>query len=386
LKLRAGYGTSAAFPTGYPISSTLSLNTQYFQDDAGVDVVTNSTASLLGNPDLRPQTIGELEFGLEGRFFDNRLSVDASLYNRITNDLIVDRPLDPSTGYTTTQTNVGQIENKGFELDVNYDVFRNPDGFNWNTGFNMSKQQAIVKDLGLDTDIVVYAGFSNLGNAAIEGEQLGVIVGSAIARDENGNKLVNTAGDYVFENGNNIIGDPNPDFLLNWSNGFTYKGITVNALMTWVQGGDMFSYTTATLLGRGVVAEEGVNREASFILPGVQQGTGQPNTVQINNSDYYFGNVLYGPDEMLVYDATVFRLQEISLSYALPASVLEKTPFGNVSFTLSGNNLWWYAPNIPSNTNFDPNVAGLGVGNGMGFDYMTGPSSKRYGFSVKASF
>ncbi|MDA8596282.1 SusC/RagA family TonB-linked outer membrane protein [Flavobacteriaceae bacterium] len=385
LKVRAGYGTSASFPLGYPIATTLSLDTQYFQDDAGVDVVTNSTALTLGNPNLKPQTIGELELGIEGRMFDNRLSMDLSVYRRVTNDLIVTRPLDPSTGYTNTETNVGQIENNGFEIDLALDVFRNPSGFNWNTAINMAKSEAITKDLGLDTDIVVYAGFTNLGNAAIVGESLGTIIGTSIARDENGNKMVNGAGDYVVQNGNNIIGDANPDFNFNWSNGFSYKGLSVNALMTWVQGGDILSYTTATLLGRGVVAEEGVNREASFILPGVNPA-GEPNTTQINNSDYYFGNVLYGPDEMLIYDATRFRLQEVSVAYSLPQSILENSPFGTVSFTVSGNNLWFYAPNIPGNTNFDPNVAGLGVGNGRGFDYLNGPSSKRYGFSVKATF
>jgi TonB-linked SusC/RagA family outer membrane protein len=385
LKLRAGYGTSASFAGGYPIAATLSLATQYYQNGDGQDVVVNSTAATLGNPGLKPQTIAELEFGVEGRLFDNRLSVDFSFYNRITNDLIVSRPLDPATGYSNTRTNVGEIKNNGFEVDMNLDIFRNPNGVNWNTGINMSKSNPVVVDLGLDTDRVVYAGFTNLGNAAIVDQPLGTIVGSAIQRDENGNKQVNSAGSYVENPEAVIIGDATPDFQFNWSNGVSYKGLTLNALMTWVQGGDIMSYTTATLLGRGVVSEEGVNREASFILPGVNP-QGEPNTAQINNSTYYFSNVLYGPDENRIYDATRFRLQEVSLSYALSQKVLDKTPFGAVSFTLTGNNLWFYAPNIPKGTNFDPNVAGTGVGNGQGFDYLNGPSSKRYGFSVKATF
>ena len=66
--------------------------------------------------------------------------------------------------------------------------------------------------------------------------------------------------------------------------------------------------------------------------------------------------------------------------------MLEKTPFGTLSITFSANNLWYFTPNMPENTNFDPNVAGLGVGNGRGFEYLNGPSSRRYGLSVKASF
>jgi len=386
LKLRASYGSSASFNTGYPVSTTLSLNTQAFNTDEGVDIVTNSTSSFLGNPDLKPETINEIEFGLEGTFLDSRLTVDFSIYKRITNDLRVSRPLDPSTGYDNTQTNIGEIQNDGIELDLGINIIRNEgNGFNWNTNFNYSSSEAIVTDLGLDTDIVVFAGFSNRGNAALVGESLGTMIGSAIARDDNGNFRVNGSGSYVIQNGNNIIGDANPDFLLNMSNQISYKNFNLGFLFNWTQGGDMYSQTIQTLLGRGVVNQAGIDRANSFILPGVNPA-GETNTTQINNSTYYFSNVLYGPDEMGVYDATVFRLQELSLGYSLPSNMLEKTPFGSLSVTFSANNLWFHTPNMPENTNFDPNVAGLGVGNGRGFEYLNGPSSRRYGLSVKASF
>lgn len=386
LKLRAGYGTSANFPTGYPVSSTLSLDTQDFQDGEGVNIVTNTAGNTLGNVNLKPETISEIEFGIEARMLDNRLTLDASMYRRTTTDLIVDRPLDPSTGYTVTRTNVGEVQNDGIEIDLSYDWFKsNDNGFAWNTSLNWFKNEAIVTDLGLDTDIVVYEGFSNLGNAAIKGEPLGTMIGSAIARDENGNFKVNAAGSYVIEQGNNIIGDATPDFTMNVANSISYKNISLGFLFSWTQGGDMYSTTIATLLGRGVVNDGNVDRANSFILPGVNPA-GETNTTQINNSTYYFSNVLYGPDENLVYDATVFRLQELTLSYKLPQKYLEKTPFGSLSITFTGNNLWFHTPNMPENTNFDPNVAGLGIGNGAGFEYLNGPSSRRYGMSIKASF
>lgn len=385
LKVRVGYGTSANFPTGYPIAATLSLNTQDFQNRDGVDVVANTTGNVLGNPNLRPEKMGELEVGLEVAMMENRLSLDLSLFQRTTTDLIVDRPLDPATGFTITKTNVGEIVSEGIEVDLAYNWLRNANGVNWTTSVNWTKSQAIVTDLGLDTDIVVYAGFTNLGNAAIEGEQLSTMIGSVTDRDESGNFKVNGAGSYVVKQGNNIIGNATPDFTMNVNNAVSWKGINLGVLFTWIQGGDMYSTTAATLLGRGVIADEGVDRANSFILKGVNP-EGEPNTTQINNSTYYFSNVLYGADENLVYDATVFRLQEISLGYSLPKSIIDKTPFGLVSITFSGNNLWYLAPNFPENSNFDPNVAGLGVGNGAGFEYLNGPSSKRFGVSLKASF
>ena len=385
LKIRAGYGTSANFPTGYPIAATLNLDTQDFIDPrSGNVVITNTSGSVLGNPDLKPERIDEIEFGIEGRFLDSRLSLDLSIYNKITKDLIINRRLDPSTGFTSTQTNVGKISNKGVEIDLGMDWITSQDGLNWSTYVNWSTNDAIVDDLGQDTDLIVYSGFSTLGNAAIPGESLGTIVGSMITRDDQGRKVVNNQGSYDETFGTNIIGDANPDWLLNISNSMSYKNFSFNFLINHVQGGDIFTYTVATLLGRGLTTDT-LDRELSFILPGVNSN-GQPNTKQINNSTFYFSNVLYGPDEMLVYDGSVWRLGEISLSYSIPQSLLDKTPFGSASITASGYNLWYDAYNTPDGANFDPNIAGTGVGNGRGFDYLNGPSSKRFGASLKLTF
>ena len=384
LKVRAGYGTSANFPSGYPIASVLSLNTQRFQDQGGNMVIANTSGSQLGNPNLKPELIGELEFGVEGRFFNNKLSTDISIYNKITKDLIISRPLDPSTGYTSTQTNIGEIENKGVEIDLGMDWFNNPNGLTWNTFVNWSTNDAIVTDLGQDTEEIVYAGFSSLGNVAKVGKSLGTIVGSAITRHENGEFLVNSQGSYDITYGTNEIGNANPDWLLNISNTISYKNLSMSFLVNHVHGGDVFTYTVATLLGRGVLKET-ADRAQSFILPGVQ-ADGTPNSVMINNSTYYFSNVLYGPDEMLVYDASVWRLAEVSLTYKVPQSLLSKTPFGSIDLTASGYNLWYDAYNTPDGANWDPNIAGTGVGNGRGFDYLNGPSAKKYGLSLKLTF
>ena len=182
----------------------------------------------------------------------------------------------------------------------------------------------------------------------------------------------------------NIIGDANPNFLLNISNSISYKNLSFNFLINHVNGGDIYSMTVATMLGRGLTNDT-LDRELSFILPGVNSA-GEVNTRQINNSTFYFSNVLYGPDELQIYDGSVWRLGEISLTYDMPQSLIDKTPFGGISLTASGYNLWYNAYNTPEGVNFDPNIAGTGVGNGRGFDYLNGPSAKRYGASLKLTF
>ncbi|WP_299797028.1 SusC/RagA family TonB-linked outer membrane protein [uncultured Maribacter sp.] len=391
LKLRAGLGQSATFPTAYPTISVVEQNTQVFGE--GGEVTTNQVAGFRANPDLKPEILSEFEVGFESKFFSNRVSLDFTYFDRTTKDLIVREPLSPSTGFTFTQSNVGKIEGDGIEIDLGIDWFRSDDrsGFNWNTRANFTKNKFIVTEQ--EQDIIIYAGSSTLsvgGNAAIKGEQLGVIVGDAIARDAEGNFLIDDGGDYVTTevdiNGNvPVIGNPNPDYVMNVINSFSYKNWNLGFQISHIKGGDVVSNTIGTLLGRGLITET-LDRENTYILPGVSQSTGEVNNKQINNSTYYFNNILFGPTELKVYDASVLRLQELSLGYTFPAKALERTPFGSLTITAQGFNLWFDAYNTPEGANFDPNIQGAGVGNSQGFDFINGPSSRRYGVSLKATF
>ena len=389
LKVRASYGTSATYPGGYPIASTLSLNTKDFKVD-GVEVITNTTGSQLGNTGLKPELLAELEFGLEANLFDNRLSAEISYFDRQTTDLIITQPLDPSTGYTSTRTNIGEISATGWEVDLNADWIRG-DKFNWNTSVNYTTNQAIVEDLGQNTDQIVYAGFSTRGNAAIPGLPLTSMIGTSVARDDSGRPLVDASGSYRTNNDTNyktnkyaLIGDSNPDFIANIGNTITYGNLSLNVLFNASIGGDMYSSFIMTLLGRGITTDT-LDRELPYILPGVL-ADGSPNNKMIDNATTYFGNLILGGDELRTWDASVLRLSEVSLTYDIPSSWLDKTPFGAASISAQGFNLWYDAYNTPDGINYDPNIAGLGVGNGSGFEYFNGVSARRYGVSLKLTF
>ena len=407
LKVRAGYGTSAGFPGGYPTVNTVGQSTNVNGGAAG-GIITNSVSNFQANPDLKPELLGELEFGFDARVWNNRIGINASYFERTSKDLIVFKPLPTSSGYTSTQDNIGKIEGQGIEVDLDLNMFEilpvNVDGLSWNARVNFTTSENIVTEQ--TDDQIVFAGTTATwygGNAAIQGEPLGVIVGNRIERNDNGEYVVNASGNYGVEsvmaidsNGNEvpvgtdgsrtitpIIGDPEPDYVMNFINTLKYKNFTLGWQLSHTAGGDMISKTVATLLGRGGIPGE--ERKHTFILPGVN-ADGSENQLQINNSAYYFNNVLFGPLELSVYDGSVIRLQELSFSYDFPQKFLDKTPFGALSLTATGYNLWYDAYNTPDDANFDPNVAGVGVGNGRGWDLMNGPSSKRYGISIKASF
>lgn len=384
LKLRASYGTSAGFASSYPVANTLEADPRSFSDINGVVSASQQANSRLGNANLKPELLAETEFGFDAKFWDNRIGLNASYFLRNTKNLITETPIDPSSGYSSTFTNIGELKGNGIEVELNLNLVRNDgDGFNWDWTTNFFKGEMIVEDLG-ELQNVTIAGFTNLGNQAIEGEQIGVMVGSRVKRDANGNFVVNSVGDYAIEAGPFIIGNPNPDFTINTTNNFSYKNFNFNFLISYVSGGDIYSGTIAALLGRGLTTDT-EDRLQTFILPGVKED-GTPNDMQINNSTYYFNNVAFGPDELNVYDGSVVRLNEVSLGYSLPKKLIEKTPFGSLSFNVSGYNLYYNAFNTPKGVNFDPNVIGTGVGNGRGFDFLNGPSGKRYGFSIKATF
>ena len=153
--------------------------------------------------------------------------------------------------------NIGEIESEGVEADLGINWFRAKDegGFSWSTNLNFTAYETTVLDLGLDTDQVIYSGFSNLGNAALVGEPLGVFFGSRILRDANGDFVVGADGNYVQDPNDGIIGDPNPDWVANVRNSISYKNFTLGFQWNYTQGGDVYSSTISTLMGRGLITE-----------------------------------------------------------------------------------------------------------------------------------
>lgn len=387
LKLRIGYSTSAGFPDAYSTRSVLNIATRSFVDRTGTSVNTNAIGNQLANPDLRPELQKEIEAGIEGKFLKSRLSLDLTLYRRTANDQILNRDLDPSTGYTNQQINAGKVTNKGIELGLGYTVIQSRD-WKWQLDALYTINKSMVSDIPSYLKQIVTAGYTTLGNVAMNGYPLGIIQGYYFQRDPKTNqRLVSATGDYVTSTSPGIIGDANPNYKLTGISSLSYKRFNFRMQWDYTSGGDMYSATSSVLLGRGVTRDTEFDRAAGYILPGVSAG-GTPNTIQTSATQAYFNNTVAGgaADEAGIYDATVIRLREMSLSYNLPEKLLSKTPFGSLSFTLSGSNLWYYAPNFPKYVHFDPETSGLGVSNGKGLEFFTGPSSRRMGASIRVTF
>ena len=395
LKLRFAYGTSANFGSPYNTRSTLTLNAQTRVDNIG-NVVTSTQPALLANKDLKPELLTETEFGIESKLLENRVRLDLSFYNRVAKDQIINRPLDPSTGYGSVYINAGTIQNKGIEMQLGGVVLKTGD-FAWDLAVNYTRNRSLVKELPEGSKEILVNGFTNLGNFAIEGEPLNVIKGSYVERSPDGQLIVNEQGDYKAADEIGIIANPNPDWLGSVISTMTWKGLTFGMQWDYVHGGQVYSYTAQTMIGRGVAKDlESFDPTLPLILPGVREitdGSGNvtgytPNNIPLTTSGVFFGNTIIGgsPDDRGVYDATRVRFREISMAYSLPKTVTSKLKVGAINVSLVGNNLWFRAINAPKYAKADFDRTAFGTNNGAGFDFLGGPSARRYGVNVKITF
>ena len=116
------------------------------------------------------------------------------------------------------------------------------------------------------------------------------------------------------------------------------------------------------------------------------------NTTTMTESDLYFSDGTYSTfainscDEVAVYDATVLRLREVALSYRFPNRLANKLHLSGLELSIVGRNLWYWAPNVPKFSNYDPVVNSYGETNVQGIDYTSAPSTRRFAFNIKVTF
>jgi len=393
-KLRGGYASVGSDAPAEFLNTTFALGNTF----SAVPVIGNRTS--LGDQEITPEFTTEFELGTDLEFFKRRIALDFTWYKKITTDLISPVSVPSSSGFTTFNTNIGEMQNTGVEIGLTL-VPIQTENFKWTSFTTFTKNKNEVTELVEGLDRIQFD--ANQVAHAIEGQPFGVFYGTRFARDAGGNYLINEAGGGIIQDlQNGIVGDPNPDFKMGFINTFTYKNLTFRAQFDWKEGGDIQSISLNSLLGRGVTRDT-ENRERTFVIPGflgdgagnpILDGAGNqiPNTTQIDMNELYFspaGGNTFGintTDEGSVYDGTVYRLRELSLSYDIPSKWVDKTPFGKISISAFGNNLWYFAPNVPKYTNFDPEVTSFGSGRIQGIENSSAPTSKRYGFKLNLTF
>lgn len=407
-KVRAGFAKAGKDASPYVINNRFGLNPFFGNNAGGTGFPFNglpgaAISGAIGNLDLQPEFSKELEFGTDLNFFKDRVVLSATYYDKRSTSQISNVPLAYATGFTSYVTNFGEISNKGFEGTLTL-IPVDAGGFRWTSFTTFTRNRNIIEELREGTEQVLLGGnfFSDPQAVHRPGQPYGQILGSVAARDpQSGKVLINAANGTIIRSLTpGIIGNPNPDYIFGFTNTFTYKGLTLEGVIDFRKGGDVYSTTLASLMGRGVT-QDTEDREKTLVIDGVygnpntqqptlaQDGSTIRNVTAITLNDYYFGTgsaALSGPSEFSVYDGTTVRLREVTLGYSLPTSILEKTPFRGVTLSLSGRNLWWFSPNVPKHSNFDPETNTYGASNAQGFEYTNAPTSRRYGVNLRVNF
>jgi len=363
--------------------------------------------SSLEDPGLTPEFTRDLEIGSDLRFWKRRIGLEATYYNKKSTDLIYFIGLPTTTGYTSYFTNLGQIRNKGWEaaLDLKPITGKN---FQWDARVIFTKNTNTVEKLveGLTRDIV--GGF----NYIEAGFPYGYLRGSRSARTDEGELLINQiSGMPMVEPNAGMVGDPNADFKLGLTNILSFKGFQLNVLWDWTKGGNFYTETISSMLGRGVT-KDNEDREKSRVITGVYAnstpvigadglshytpllvgGKKVQNQTRVTTNDLYFTQgtgasfATNGAFEYAVFDGTIYRLREVSLSYSFPANLVKKLKLTGATFSLSGRNLWYLAPNVPKYTNFDPDINSVVSGNAQGVETGGAPSTRRIGVNLNLNF
>jgi TonB-linked SusC/RagA family outer membrane protein len=359
-------------------------------------------SSRIGNNGLTPEFVTSSEVGLNLGFFNNRLSLDAAYFVTKSTNQIFNVSVSPSSGYDTRTTNVGELQNKGFEFVLSATPVRS-NGFKWDINLNYTHIRNNVVSIapGVTQSGITGNGFIGITPSIVVGQPYGVVVSSAYPRvqdkDPNNKATYDPTGQYVGQYiinpttgqfaptvAGQVISNPNPNWIAGLTNTFSYKGFTLSALVDTRQGGQLYSFSAIDYRSGGQIYLTGIDRDQPRILPGVIQnadGTFRPNNIQLPAQTYWQG--LGGlASEAAVFDATVYRLREVSLNYTLPKGLLTKTPFGQASVGVSGRNLYFYAPGYY----MDPEVNTQGAGNIQGLDLSGPPNTRNYGVNVRLTF
>ena len=320
--------------------------------------------------------------------FRNKLKINGTLYKSSTYNQFFNVPMSASTGYTSIWTNGGRVDNKGIELSARFTQPLGP--VNWETYFtwtlNRNEIKKMLRDWKNPVDGQIYnllemypAQTSGYQTRLTEGGSMSDIYVRTLKTDEHGAIYVDPKTQLVTANpdGNEYYkyaGKATPNYNLSWGNSFSWKGLNLNFLFTYRNGGVVVSETQAILDYYGASeATQNARNNGGAIVNG--------KTIPAQAFYQTIGNPTKTIDAYYTYSATNLRLQELSLGYDVPVTKIVPWIKGmNVSFV--AHNLWMLYCKAP----FDPETTSNTGTYYQGIDYFIQPSLRSMGFSVKVKF
>lgn len=423
-KIRGSWGIVGNYPDIY--GANIAYNQNTLGSQGGNPVLYTTIPSSFGNDGIRPEEKHEYEFGMELKFFQGRLGLDASYYNAQVVDQILPLTLPSSSGANSVLTNIGTLRNKGYELGLSGTPV-DTGSFRWDIIVNVAKNENKVEKLAPGLDELLHADYD--GNAAqlksLVGQPMGDLYAHPVATDSQGRRIVDPNGLYKVDADNmEKFGNAMPKWTGGVMNSFSYKNITLDALVDGRIGGHVMPTALNWMISRGLTEEslnymdtehgglsyyEDVSGTRIQTTPSATAGPGgevvyhdgilldgvtndgQPNDQIASSADYYWtvynwGGPQYSPNtryELYIKENTYFKMRELSIGYKMPTKVLEKIGLSKLQFSVFGRNLFYLYRTIKdmdgeqttAGSRWFQNVNNVG----------TNPSTRSFGLMVRAS-
>ena len=373
-KIRAAYGESGNL-TG--IGAYDRINAYSSNSYLGRTALGSSTR--LANESVKPERQKEIEIGTDISFLKDRVGLQFNWYHKRVEDLLINRQIAPTTGYSSLLDNFGSLENKGFEIVLSGSPVINQN-LHWNITAIYNHNRNKVLNVGQALTL-----FSTNGGAPVallQGYPVGIFYGTFFALDGSGNMVKTSTGLGNIEKGiqnsptsytvqrdanglptgttlRKVIGDPNPDYTATLVNEVTYKKFSLRVQFDAVQGVDVFNadFRTRQGVGNGTEAE----KEHLGIYP---RG---------------YINSIYQIEQWRVDDGSFVKLREVALSYNFGNFKF----FKDLSVSLSGRNLISW----DDYKGYDPELNSPGQSTLLrGIDFGSVPIPRTFKFGIAAKF
>jgi TonB-linked SusC/RagA family outer membrane protein len=401
LKLRGSYGvTGNQAISPYQTQASISSGNNY-PWDGGDNTNPGFGLSQAANPDLKWESTSQVNLGMDMGFFEGRLTATIDLYKKITDDLLLYRPLALSAGFNAMIDNVGSVENKGFELEIGGTPVSGV--LTWKTDFIFSLNRSEVISIGKNEYLPFGEGHGGSGyeeplmrlvagepfgqmygykylgvwktSEAEEAARYGLLPGDPRHEDIDGDGLVDL-------NDIQIIGNSLPDFVYGWSNTLTYKNVSLDFLFQGVKGNDIFNEMRIRLenpaeANTPAILTRWTPENENSMIPGYIDAMTRLNA-GLTQNDFSDSR-----STRWIEDGSYIKLKYITLGYKLTNEKLAKAGIQSIRLSLSGTNLF----TITKYKGYDPEVSSFNENDAqVGIDYGNYPTARIFSFGVDVTF
>lgn len=383
MKLRVSYGTvgNASIPN-YRTISSYSNGSMIFNNELNPYVVLSN----LGNEDLKWETSKQLNVGLDLGLFDNRLQLILDYYNKTTTDLLFQKQVPYTTGYSTTWTNLGKIRNKGFELTLSSRNIDHKD-FQWSTDLIFSTNRLMVIDVGGET---IDTGNNTIAKAGERWASYFVLnrIGTwGLDEVDEARRYGKKPGDIKYEDVNHdysiddndrkIMGNGQPKGEVTMVNTFRWKGLSLMVDLNASYGFKIMGIATTMMENRQLYG----NSVASVRNAWTPERQNSMIAALRLPSDVNFGE--NEKDSRMLYKGDFLRIRNISLAYDFNPRLLRKLRVvKGLSIALNVENLHVFT----SYPGFDPEVGAFNTDTGQSIDFYSYPRPTTVSANIKIIF